>query len=300
MADMEAFGLSPREDKHHLEIDFTITSLGFDMLRTILIKTPAIRPTACDEGSSNPIAQWAHSARGLESTITILLSHVVRISSVELGGGNKSSSDIARKYSSLEVMDMTRTLIRIFNPEIQVETLSNLCQALKKASLVNVLLPRVIDFIRPIVMNMCGNTNQYNHGSIALQDMTIMKKISSIQNTFLVELHDAFINLESSLPEDIDEFMSKTETYSAVFAIIRLQQIWRARVWATMIGEMKLEVSEIFEGITRWVDDALSKLHYFDASLTGLINICETSQHPPHDWHLLFLMQSSLRDAFDV
>ncbi|KAL3804227.1 hypothetical protein ACHAW5_011147 [Stephanodiscus triporus] len=300
MADMEASGLSPREDRHHLEIDFTITSMGFDMLRTILMKTPAIRPMACDERSSNPIARWAHSARGLESTINMLLSHVVRTSSVELAGGNKSSSETAQKYSSLEIMGMTRTLISIFNPEIQVETLSNLCQALKKASLVSVLLPRVIDFVRPIIMNMCRNTNQYNHGSIALQDMTIMKKISSMQDTFLVELHGAFINLESFLPGDIDEFMSKTETYSAVFAIIHLQQIWRARVRATMKGEMTIEVSESFEGITRWLDDALSKLHYFDASLTGLINICETSQHPPHDWHLLFLMQSSLRDAFDV
>ena len=294
--------LSPREERQHLEIDSTITWLGFDMLHTMLCKTPAIRPMSChEELPPEPVVRWAHSSQGLESTIGRLLSHVLRISSLEVTRGNKSPSDIALKYSSFEVMGMTRTLIRIFNPEIQIEALSLVCQALKKGSQVQCLLPRVIDFIRPIIMDMCGNTKQYNHGSIAFRDMAIMKKISSILDPILVDLHGAFDDLEFPFPRDVHEFMSATETYSAVFAIIRLQRIWSARCQATMKGETTQEgVCESFKGVVSGIDGALSKLHYFDSSLTGIINIWETSEHPPHDWHLLFLMQSSLRDAFKV
>jgi hypothetical protein len=301
VANMAVCGSLPRKERQLLEIDSTITSLGFDMLHTILSKTPAIRPTACHEKSTDPVVRWAHSSHGLESTIGKLLSHVVRISSLEVTRGYKSSSDIALKYSSLEVMCMTRKLIRIFNPEIQIEALSIVCHALKKGSQVKCLLPRVIDFIRPLIMDMCGNTRQYNHGSIAFHDMSIMKAISSILDPFLEDLHGVFDDLEYSFPRDVHDFMSAMETYSAVFAIIRLQRIWSARCQATMKIETTQEgVWECFKGITGWIDCALSKLHYFDSSLTGIINILETSEHPRHDWHLLFLMQSSLRDAFNV
>ena len=293
--------LSPGEERQHLEIDSTITSLGFDMLHTILSKTPAIRPTSCHQESPDPVVRWAHSSQGLESTIGKLLSHVVRISLLEVTRGYTSSSDISLKHSSLEIMGMARTLIRIFNPTIQIEALSIVCQTLKKASQVKCLLPRVIDFIRPLIMDMCGNTKQYNHDSIAFRDTAIMKEISSILDPFLVDLHGAFDDLQSPLPGDVHEFMSATETYSAVFAIIRMQRIWSARCQATMKRETTQEgVWESFQWITGWIDGALSKLHYFDSSLTGIINIWETSEHPPHDWHVLFLMQSSLRDAFNV
>lgn len=258
-------------------------------------------PTPFYKESTNPAHRWAHSTHCLQSTIRKLLSHVLRTSSLEMTSDRSSSSDIALKYSSLEVMSLARKLIQIYSPDIQVEAVSILCQALKKDSQVIFLLPRVIDFIRPIIMDMCANSEQYNHCSVALRDMKITIKISNVLDTFLQDLHDSFDDPERPVPRNVHEFMMATETFSAVFAVIRLLRIWTWRYRATRQIETEPEVAlKSFEAITRWVEGVLSKLHYFDSYLTGLINIWETSDNPPHDWHLLFLLQSSLRDAFNV
>lgn len=294
---MLARGLSIKGDEYWLPGNSKIISLGLDMLSIMLRKTPAIRPTPFHEESTNPIHRWAHSAHGLQLTIRKLLSHVVRISCLEMTGDG--SRLLALKYPSLEVMSMTRLLIQSYSLEVQVEAVSILCKKLKDESELACLLPRVIDFIRPIVMDMCGNSEQYNRCSIVYRDINITTKISNILDPFLEDMQEAIGDPKCLVPRDVPVFMMATETYSAVFAVIRLLKLWNDRVQATR--QRELEPGEAnFQGIARWVESALSKLRYFDSCLTGLINIWEASSNPPHDWHMLFLLQSTLRDAFNV
>jgi hypothetical protein len=190
------------------------------------------------------------------------------------------SRHLALKYLSLEVMSMTRKLIQCYSPDIQVEAVLILCKELKEESEVICLLPRVIDYMRPIVMDLCGNSEQYNHSSIALLDIKITTKISNILDPFLEDLQNAFDDPEW----DVHEFMIATETYSAVFAIIRLLRIWTNHVEAPRQRETEPEeVLESFQRIACWVESTLSKLHYFASHLTGLINIWDASINPPHD-----------------
>jgi hypothetical protein len=97
--------------------------------------------------------------------------------------------------------------------------------------------------------------------------------------------------------------MASTETYSAVFAVMRLIRIWVAQSQSEIVKEV------MGEYIVGWIDAALSKLHYFNFTLARLIQIWEspsprTVQHnrgnPPQDWYLLYLLQNSLRDTLNI
>ena len=299
--------LSINEDCQR-RVNVNFVAMGFDMLRTILNKTHVIRPIA-----SIPLptvldsrARWAHSAQGLAKTVYLLHSHVVAISSLEIQAEMTFTSpfDIypALKYSSLEVMAMIRALFGTFNKGIQIETIANLCEQMK-TSHVKVLLPRVIDLLRPIVNEMIGNIKQCKSNIIVGQDIPNMKSITVIMDDHIMELLDLFDNHESPLPIDVSEFMASTETYSAVFAVMRLIRIWVAQSQSEIVKEV------MGEYIVGWIDAALSKLHYFNFTLARLIQIWEspsprTVQHnrgnPPQDWYLLYLLQNSLHDTLNI
>lgn len=292
-----------RSDEYLVGINFTIMRQGFEMLHTLITKTPAIRPMSCCTATQNPVVRWAHSAQGLESTIAVLLSHVVRISSIEAQRGNKPPSEVypALKYSSLDVMKMTRTLLGFYNPAIQVHTLSMVCEHIKKNQ-DRVILPQALDFLRPIIMEMCKNTGQYHDGVTALDDMVTMQKIVEVLDIFLTDLHYAFGDSASPLPEEAEEFMCCTEIYSSVFAIIRLQRLWISRCQTAVEEEVMQDekVLGYYNGIVKWIDGCLDKLQSFDSSLSSLINFWQTSEEPPPDLHRLFLMQMTLQEAFQA
>ena len=204
-------------------------------------------------------------------------------------------------------MAMIRALFNTYNNAIQIETIANICKQMK-TSQVKVLLPRVIDLLRPIVNEMIGNIKQCKSDIIVGQDIPNMKLITVIMDDYIMELLDFFDNHESPLPIDVSEFMASTETYSAVFAVMRLIRIWVAQSQSEIVKEVMGEYSVDGVAGLGWIDAALSKLHYFNFTLASLIQIWEspsprTVQHnrgnPPQDWYLLYLLQNSLRDTLN-
>ena len=298
--------ISSSEDEYLLGMNLTIYSLGFDMLHMLITTMKAIRPSNSNEEDylSNTVVQWTYSAQGLHSTVAVLLSHVVRISSLEASLGNHSHSDVypALKYSSVEVMNMARILLGFYSPSVQIETLLLVCQHVKQSQ-DRVILPRALDFMRTLIMKLCSNIEKYKDCDIAVHDMKVMQQISQLLEIFLLELYDEFRVDDdeeiSPLPKDVGVFMSMTETYSAVFAILRLQKMWisRCQTEEKVVDKMALLT---FGAIVEWMDDCLSKLHSFGESLARFITFCEStaeSAEPPQDWHLLYLLQLALRDV---
>ena len=287
------------DDHYLIGINFTIISLGFDMLDMLISKTPAIRPTNCTTKTQNLIVHYAYSAQGLQPMIAVLLSHVVRISSLEMSRGNKPPSkfyDPSLKYSSMKVLHMTETLLRFYEPHIQIQTLSSECQRIMTTSQNRILLPKILDFMRPIIMGMCGKIQQYNDGTIALHDMTTMEKISEVLDTFLSEFDIAFADSTAPLPKNIEDFLSFGETYVSVFANIRLQRLWIARCRQVVGGDV---TGEAFSRIVKWMDGCLKKLQSFDSNISRLIDLWQEVDDPPNDWQRLFLIRLSLQDALE-
>ena len=150
--------------------------------------------------------------------------------------------------------------------------------------------------MRPIIMEMCGKIQQYNDGTIASYDMTTMEKISEVLDTFLSELDISFADSTAPLPKDIEDFLSFGETYSSVFANIRLQRLWIARCHQVVGEEM---TGEAFSRIVKWMDGCLKKLQSFDSNVSRLIDLWQEVDDPPNDWQRLFLIRLSLQDALE-
>jgi len=266
------------------------------MLHILINQATAIRPDKEEPLDSKPIVQWVQSAKGLESTIVVLLSHVVRLSSLEMTMADTPPSDVypALKYSSLEVMNLTRALLSFHPPSIQIETLLLVCQRVKYSQ-DRVIIPRVLDFIRPIIM--------FAVGDVALKDMTVMNQVSQLLDTFLLDMNNAFDDSTSSLPKNIGEFMSSTETYAAVFATLRLQNMWILKYQALIKQEQICNemVIEQFDKTVQWMDGWLSELKTFGSSLSRFITHCEgSSDDAPQDFHHLYLLRLALDDVLNL
>ena len=173
-------------------------------------------------------------------------------------------------------MAMIRALFSTFNNAIQIETIANICEQMK-TSQVKVCL---IDLLRPIVNEMIGNIKQCKSGIIVGQDIPNMKLITVIMDDYIMELLDFFDYHESPLPIDVSEFMASTETYSAVFAVMRLIRIWVAQSQSEIVKEVMGEYS--MDGVAGlgWIDAALSKLHYFYFTVASLIQNIQIWESP--------------------
>jgi len=301
---MDELEVVSSSDDYLLGMNLTIYSLGFDMLQILINNATVIRPDNKKASYSKPIVQWVQSAQGIESTIAALLSHVVRLSSLEMSMADTSPSDVhpALKYSSLEVMNMTRALLSFHPPSTQIETLLLVCQRVKYSQ-DRVIIPRVLDFIRPVIMNMCQITEeQHIESDVTLKDIKVMNQVSQLLDVFFLDMNIAFDDSKSSLPKDIGEFMSSTETYAAVFATLRLQHMWISKFQALIkqkqiCNEMAIEQ---FDKTVQWMNGLLSELQSFGSSLSSFIAHCEGSEDAPQDFHHLYLLRLALDDVLNL
>ena len=133
--------------------------------------------------------------------------------------------------------------------------------------------------------------------------MKVMNHASQLLDPFLSDMNNAFADdSTSSLPKDIEEFMSSTETYAAVFAILRLQHMWVTKCQALikqdqLCNEMVLEQ---FNKTVQWINGCLNNLQSFGKSLSSFIAHCEGSEDAPQDFHLLFLLRLALDDVLNL
>jgi hypothetical protein len=295
MARMEELELLSRtENTYLIGICGKLSAFGFDFVQTVLTTTTAVRPISsrCSE-SSNVVVRYGHSLRGLGMIHVALLSHVVRLSGYE----PPAQAFLTRTYSSLDVMNMTRSLIHLHQPEMQIQIIATTCTFIENSDF-KALIPRLIDFLRQIINNMCDNVELYGDSEIAIADMTVMQKISAFIDT---SIDDACVIADNLHPSNAHEFISSSETYSAAFALMRLQQIWLDRTSGMALdGEMDdKRASNQLSVIDEWMNESLRKLESFYRKIHILITIWEKSDAPPENWHMLYLLQSTLNDVYD-
>ena len=223
--------LSRTENTYLIGICGKLASLGFDFLHTIITRTTAVRPISIGCGEeSNVVVRYGHSVRGIGMYVA-LLSHVMRLSGYE----PPAQANLTRTYSSLDVMNMVKNLIHLHQPAMQIQIIATTCSFIENSDF-KVFVPRLIDFLRQIISKMCNNVTLYGDSSLALADMTVMQNISDFLDTPINDACTLADNLHSS---NAMEFISLSEKYSAVFALMRLQTIWLKRTSTmALMGEM--------------------------------------------------------------
>ena len=294
--------LSPYDD-NLIGINITIISLGLYMLEALITETPAIRPLDNCKIIRHPVVKWTHSADGLESTIAVLLSHAARINSMEATRGNRPPEEMhpALKFSSVKVLSMTQTLLGFYNPAVQVDTLVKVCQKIKTTQ-DKVMLPKAMDFMRPLIMSMCQNIQPDTDMPVEVVsgDLRVMTKIPHVLDLLLLDMYNSFDDSTSPLPsQDIVDFLSSLETYSAVCAIVRLMRMWIHRCHSAE-GYLRsdAEALEVFSEIVNWMRACLDTVRSFQSSVDRLIDLWQNSEDErPDNWHWLFLMNMALADA---
>ena len=289
-----------KTDDRLAAIGCTVVSLGFDMLHTIIGEMPAVRPLRTFTETMNPIVKWAQSAQGLQSTIVVLLLHVTRLSSLEMSRGDRPPSEIypALKYSSKEVLEMAQALLQFYDPSSQILAMSAACQNIEPKD--KMLLPKLLDFVRPVVMGVCKNVDQYTNKAVVMKDVAIMKECSKTLDHFLNNIDSVFDESSAPLPRDAGEFMSNGETYTSVFANVRWTRAWIARCDAVE-DYMKAdpETFHRFRRISDHMQNCLVKMRTFEQCLDRLIDFWDKSDARPDDWHRVFLIRLALKDALE-
>ena len=287
----------------------TIISLGLDMLQTLIAKMPYIRPLRSN-GKMKMLPLMKLRDRNLEETVELLLSHTLTIASIEV----VDTSNNPLKYSSAQVMSMTQTLLGFHNPMIHIQMVAAISQKMK-LSPNKVLLPRVLDWLRPVTMEMCQT-------HLIRTSTPIIRAITGIISPFIHDLKNIFDNSMPPLPRDVPAFMSMAETYTSIFNIIRLLRIWQLRVHTVSPKDKSsLDIND-FLAVEELLRNYLKELQTFSINLSRLIDfwsaveshakndrdgrndscVDTTSSEtidPPPDWHTVFLLHFALQDALE-
>lgn len=232
-----------------------------------------------------------------------LLGLVLRLSSAEASGSKL-------KYTSIKVMAMTRSLFSLYEPSTQVESVLSTCIELGKSSNERVLVPKVIDLLRPVIMGMCSRVEHYEFNStlnnsegsmLADHDASLMLVINQVIETLLVV--DNIFDNESVLPKDTAAFMGEVETIASIISVIRLQNMWRSRCQNILDGQQTVENTEAmttFENSSNQMKDILKVVCSFRRNLALLLNFWRSSDDAPDNFHRLDLLQLALDDLITL
>ena len=296
LARMEDLGLISLYDNDIMCRVVDCVYLGLDLL-SILLASQDIRPAE----ATDPTIDWASSQDCLGETVKVLLGLVLRLSSAEVSGSTL-------KYTSIKVMAMTRTLFSLYEPSTQVETVLSTCIELGKSSDERVLVPKVIDLLRPVIMGMCSRVEHYEFNStldnsegsmLADHDVSVMSVICQVVETLLV-VDDIFANDSASvLPKDTTAFMGEVETIASIISVIRLQDMWRSRCQNILDEQHVVESTEavtIFENCSNQMKDILKVVGSFRQNLALLLDFWRSSGDAPANFHRLDLLQLALDD----
>lgn len=272
--------------------------LGLDLLSKLLASQD-IRPAE----ATDPTIDWASSQDCLGETVKSLLGLVLRLSSAEASGSKL-------KYTSIKVMAMTRSLFSLYEPSTQVESVLSTCIELGKSSNERVLVPKVIDLLRPVIMGMCSRVEHYEFNStlnnsegsmLADHDASLMLVINQVIETLLVV--DNIFDNESVLPKDTAAFMGEVETIASIISVIRLQNMWRSRCQNILDGQQTVENTEAmttFENSSNQMKDILKVVCSFRRNLALLLNFWRSSDDAPDNFHRLDLLQLALDDLITL
>lgn len=294
--------------------------LGLDMLQVLLSQATNVRPMSSYQINEcqSDVFKLSHTAKGTEPTVESLLSLAVKISMLEATSRGQtiigSAPQIPIKYTSLQVTRMSEILLKFYNPATQTHIVGMLSRKMKESSHIAVLLPRVLDWLRPIIMSMLGNTQNHDFEGGNNNDAAVVMAIIDIISPFIQDLVCIFDTSSSLIPADVSHFVTITETYSSVVSVVRLVRmlVWRCKPHAQMNTEGKGSM-ESFRHIVDWTENCIRELEGVDSALSRLIAMWTamdmsdeakkyrglTEERPPEGWQRVFLLHHILQDCFE-
>lgn len=256
--------------------------LGFYMLQMLTNETHFIRPAQCCTHNTNSAYQRAHSTELLAHTLHTLLSLVLRISAME-ASMLKSSSVL--EYSSLQAITLAQKLVKLYDVNVQVQVINKVSQNMRDSDQgLIALLPKVLDWLRPVIMDVC-NKSKYNS-----QDVILLCEVVSVFDPLLMGLEEVFDD-STTLPQNISTFFSMIEAYTSLLSSLRAMK--------TFIHTDNKPECERLSFISEWMKQALDRFILFKERLEKLIDFwsyTETSSPPPGH-HRCLLLHYHLEEA---
>jgi hypothetical protein len=201
-------------------------------------------------------------------------------------------------------MGMSQTLLGLYIPDVRIHALASLSRKMKSTEQSKVLLPRVLDWMRPTIMQMCVDRVPSS------DDVAVILTVIDALSPFLQEIECAFDKPNSTFPRNIPEFMSMTEANAACVSIYRVIRLWvtKARSIATNKSTTSNARIDKFHQVDDWVLKSTTVLESFCKSLSNLLEFWsvdsspEDTTHfdkidPPSGWHRLFLLLYPLKES---
>ncbi|KAL7509133.1 hypothetical protein ACHAXN_006198 [Cyclotella atomus] len=261
--------------------------------------------STCDESSV------ACCTMILVATVESLLSTVIRLSMVEASIHNNPNT-MPLKYSSRKVVAMAERLLDLYNPITRVRALASLAEKMRRAEQSKVLLPRVLDWIRPVIMSLMSVDDRIAGSkahSISYNDTAIViVAITDVISPLMRELEFAFDTSKPPLPTHLSDFMSMTESYTSLLSVFRSIRMWVKRVESGATNSINNN-DNAFHQIVVWTSQNEAMLKGFEVLLSDLLEFwsraCSPTDakvyvgentEPPIGWHRLFLLLHSLRE----
>eukprot|EP00985_Skeletonema_marinoi_P020770 scaffold12430_cov137-Skeletonema_marinoi.AAC.2 len=269
--------------------DDSHVKFGFDMLQMLVNGTHFIQPAQYGT-YSNSALQRAHSSELLAQTLHTLLSLVLRISALEATMPNSSYSSVV-KYSSLQVMSLAQSLKALYITNVQVQAIAEVSQMIRDSDQgLIALLPKVLDWVRPVVMGICNKCKDSCQNS----DLILLCEVIRVLDPILKGLEEVFDD-SSTLPKNIPAFLSMIEAYTALFSSLRAIHTGTAPIINTTN-----DVAECAQLISEWLSQSLDRLILFKERLEKLIDLWSAgteASSPPPGHHRCLLLHYHLEEV---
>lgn len=297
---------------NEVELDNTNAIIcGLGILKRMITSAPAvIEPNSCNETSESDESVSVYYAIILEASIDTLLSTVMRLSMFEAATHNNPTTNTT-EYSSRQVMDLIQKLLVLHKPITRINSLVSLAQKMKYTQHTKVLLPRVLDWVRPVVMMMSVDFQIADVATVSDDDIDVIQSVISGLTPFLHDLECTFDKSKHPLPNDIPEFMSMVETYTSLLSVFHAVRAWLYRSENIVLKKSDCRgMDDSFNRIKSWVLENETMLKSFSELLADLIDfwsracsprdakVCVgNNMEPPLGWHRLFLLSHALQDS---
>lgn len=268
--------------------DLSHVIMGFHLLQMLIVDQPFVKPAHwCTTSSINKAVQRAHSLDLLVYTVYTLLSIVLKLSALEASAPNSSP---ILEYSSLQVMALAQTLLKLYDTNVQVQAMAELSQKMTNSDQgLIALLPKVLDWLRSVITNICNKSN-YNS-----QDLILLCEVIKVNGPILISLEDVFDD-SAILPRNIQPFFSMIEAYTTLFLTFRTMKIFRLSS-SSMASKNSEECARLLF-ISEWIKKSAVKLSLFKKRLEKLIDFwLDDSSSPPTGHHRCFLLHYHLQEA---
>lgn len=244
----------------------------------------------------------------LGATIESLLSTVIRLSMVESSIQNNPNA-MPLKFSSRQVMTMAQKLLHFYHPIIRVQTLGSLAEKMRHNEQSKVLLPRVLDWIRPVIMSSMHLRDPNDALSISQHDTVIViVAITDALSPLMQELEFAFDKSKPPLPNHLSDFMSMAESYTSLLSVFRSIRMWVKHIESSAVNLIHNNYNDYYQ-IVNWTCQKEAMLKDFTVLLSDLLDFWSRAcsprdakvyvgenMEPPIGWHRLFLLLHSLKE----